>query len=171
VKPFVVPAMDGLTPTYFVRLSLTDSTGKYLSDNFYWLSTKPVQFDWEKTTYFSTPATQDADMTMLNTLPQAEITGTSRFEHQTGGETVATVTLKNPSKTLAFMTHLRLRNGHDGNDILPVFWDDNYISLLPGEQRVITGTAATQQLTGTPWIYVEGWNVAPKSLSAASAAK
>jgi exo-1,4-beta-D-glucosaminidase len=172
VKPFTLPAIDGLTPTYFVRLSLTDSAGKHLSDNFYWLSTKPVQFDWEKTTYFTTPATQDADMTMLNTLPQAEITGTSRFERENGGETMATVTLKNPSKTLAFMTHLRLRNAHDGNDVLPVFWDDNYISLLPGEQRVITGTVATKQLTGTPSIYVEGWNLAPKSLSpTASAAK
>jgi exo-1,4-beta-D-glucosaminidase len=166
VKAFTLPQVDGLTTTYFVKLTLSDSTGKQLSDNFYWLSTKPVQFDWEKSVYYTTPTTQDADMTLLNTLPRIDLTGGAHFEHR-AGQTLATVTLRNPSKTLAFMTHLRLRKGHDGDDALPVFWDDNYISLLPGEERVITGRVATRDLDGSsPSIYVEGWNIQAMNIPA-----
>jgi exo-1,4-beta-D-glucosaminidase len=65
------------------------------------------------------------------------------------------------------MTHLRLRKGHDGDDALPVFWDDNYIPLLPGEERVITGRVATRDLDGSsPSIYVEGWNIEARSIPA-----
>jgi exo-1,4-beta-D-glucosaminidase len=168
VKAFTLPPIEGLTTTYFVKLTLIDSDGKTLSDNFYWLSTKPVQFDWEKSVYYTTPTTQDADMTMLNTLPRVELTSTARIEHHSG-EMLATVTLRNASKTLAFMTHLRLRKGTTGDDALPVFWDDNYISLLPGEERVITGRVATRDLDGaSPSIYVEGWNIEPKTIHASA---
>src|SRR5208282_54215 len=46
VKAFDLPKPDGLTPTYFLKLQLTDAAGKPISDNFYWLSTKPDVLDW-----------------------------------------------------------------------------------------------------------------------------
>jgi exo-1,4-beta-D-glucosaminidase len=166
VKAFTLPDIAGLTPTYFVKLTLTDHSGKRLSDNFYWLSTKPVDFDWEKSTYFTTPLKQEADMTMLNSLPQVEVTGRVRFERNASGESTAVVSLKNPSKSLAFMTHLRLRKANNGDDVLPVFWDDNYISLLPGEERTVSGTVSTHDLGAAhPSVSIEGWNIAPKTLT------
>src|SRR5260370_10704533 len=46
-KAFDLPKVDGLSKTYFLRLQLHDSTGKLLSDNFYWISTKPYLMDWK----------------------------------------------------------------------------------------------------------------------------
>jgi len=52
---FTIPAIDGLTPVYFVRLALDDASGKTVSTNFYWLSTKPDELDWDQSTWFYTP--------------------------------------------------------------------------------------------------------------------
>jgi len=50
--------------------------------------------------------------------------------------------------------------GRDGEEILPVLWDDNYFSLLPGESREVTATFATQDAgRAKPTLEVGGWNV------------
>ncbi|MGE5409751.1 MAG: hypothetical protein ACM3MI_02235, partial [Clostridiales bacterium] len=47
-----------------------------------------------------------------------------------------------------------------GENVLPIFWDDNYISLLPGEKRTVNGYYFTKDLEGShPQIVVTGWNV------------
>ena len=43
--------------------------------------------------------------------------------------------------------------------VLPVFYSDNYISLVPGESREITIEAATKDITGQPTILVDGYNI------------
>jgi beta-mannosidase len=141
---------------YFVKLDLTDSTGKLLSTNFYWQN-----------------VAQD-DFTGLAALPTAtlDVTATSRTE---GPNTVLTVTLRNPTKTVALMTHLQLHHktaesSHPGSAredtrVLPVFYSDNYISLVPGEAREIIIEAATKDLAGEPAILVDGYNVAVNPIS------
>jgi exo-1,4-beta-D-glucosaminidase len=47
VRAFVLPELDGLSPTYFVSLRL-ESSGDLISKNFYWLSTKAETLDWER---------------------------------------------------------------------------------------------------------------------------
>jgi hypothetical protein len=43
--------------------------------------------------------------------------------------------------------------------VLPVFWSDNYISLLPGEERVLTVKMNTKDLDGEqPVIEMKGYN-------------
>ena len=43
-----------------------------------------------------------------------------------------------------------------------MIWEDNYFSLLPGENRELTATYAHNQLQGTsPVVEVQGWNVSP----------
>jgi len=52
-----------------------------------------------------------------------------------------------------------LTAGQDGVDMTPVFWEDNYFSLLPGETRVVrVSYAAAAQPTV---LHVDGYNVAP----------
>ena len=51
---------------------------------------------------------------------------------------VAHVLLKNPSDHLAFQIHLGIHKSGQSEEILPVFWDDNYIELMPGESRELT---------------------------------
>ena len=55
-RVFTIPAIDGLSSTYFVRLALEDGAGKTVSTNFYWLSTKPDDLDWDQSTWYYTPA-------------------------------------------------------------------------------------------------------------------
>ena len=75
-------------------------------------------------------------------------------------DAVTRVTVENPSKSLAFFVRLKLDKGKGGEEILPVVWQDNYISLLPGEKREITATyRASRMGAAKPDVEVSGWNV------------
>jgi len=67
--------------------------------------------------------------------------------------------LKIPARNLAFFVRLKLNKGANGEEVLPVVWEDNYISLLPGEKREVTATYRTEELGGTkPAVEVSGVN-------------
>jgi exo-1,4-beta-D-glucosaminidase len=67
------------------------------------------------------------------------------------------VTVANPSKSLAFAVHLKVKKDTDGEEVLPVLWEDNYFALLPGQTRQITATY--QPLKARTTVEVDGWNV------------
>jgi exo-1,4-beta-D-glucosaminidase len=156
VKAFDLPQQEG--PTYFLRLQLHNAAGKQVSDNFYWLSTKPDVLDWKHrrgTAY--TPQKDYADLRALNNLPPVKLA-----VHKTVEKGSMRVTVRNPEKSLAFLVHLRLTRGKGGDDVVPIFWDDNYVSLLPGESRELTARYDASALEGRqPELEVDGWNVAP----------
>src|SRR6202030_393775 len=80
-KAFDLPTPDGLTPTYFLKLELHDATGKLVSENFYWLSTKADVLDWAKrsdTVY--TPQKEFGDLSGLNALPTVKVAITKRLD-------------------------------------------------------------------------------------------
>jgi exo-1,4-beta-D-glucosaminidase len=162
-KAFDLPKVDGLSKTYFLRLQLHAPGGELVSDNFYWLSTKADTLNWAKrqdTVY--TPQAEFADLTGLNSLPQVSLRTSSAL-----GNGEAHVTLMNPANAIAFMVHVRVTRGNGGEDITPIFWNDNYFSLLPGEQRTVTAKFLRPSEDGPkPFLVVEGWNVAPATLGA-----
>jgi len=156
-KIFALPEVDGLSPVYFVVLRLTDSSGKLVGSNFYWLSTRPETIDWAKSTWWMTPTESFADYTALAQLPKVRLNVTHRTERK-GEESITHVTIENPSKSLAFFVRLKVST-RDG-EILPVVWEDNYISLLPGEKREVTATYRTSKLgIADAAIEVSGWNI------------
>ena len=158
-KAFAIPEVQGLSPTYFLRLTLADANGKMVGSNFYWLSTKPEVIDWEKSNWYTTPTASFADFTALSQLPRVTLKVNSRTESK-GDEQVTHVTVENPSKSLAFFVRLKLDKGKGGEEILPVLWQDNYFSLLPGEKREITAAYRTSELgNAKPAVEVSGWNV------------
>jgi hypothetical protein len=54
-----------------------------------------------------------------------------------------------------------VRKGPGGEEVLPVFWEDNYVTLLPGETRELTATYAPKDLgVAAPVVTVDGWNIA-----------
>lgn len=159
-RVFVLPApADSLGMTYFVDLRLSDSTGEALSTNFYWLSKHPDVLS-DSSTWYTTPVKEYADFTALRTMPAATLGARATFSRGTSaGEQVARVTLRNPGKTLAFFVRLQV-TGRKGEEALPVLWSDNYVSLLPGETRVITARYSKADLGGgAPRVVVSGWNV------------
>jgi exo-1,4-beta-D-glucosaminidase len=158
-KIFTLPDVSGLSNTYFLMLKLEDSTGKLVGSNFYWLSTKPETIDWAKSNWWMTPTASYADFTAISDLPKVKLKVTGHTAHR-GGEAITHVTVENPSKSLAFFVRLKVRKGAKGEEILPVIWEDNYISLLPGEKREIDASYRASELgTATPAIEVSGWNV------------
>ncbi len=139
-------------------LRLEDSAGRLVGSNFYWLSTKPEDLDWAKTTWWMTPTASYADFTSLSQMPKVKLKVTDRSE-QKGEEEITHVTIENPSKTLAFFVRLKVDKGAKGEEILPVVWEDNYISLLPGEKREVTATYRASELgTAKAAVEVSGWN-------------
>jgi exo-1,4-beta-D-glucosaminidase len=158
-KIFALSDVAGLSPTYFVALRLEDSTGKLVGSNFYWLSTKPETLDWAKTNWWMTPTAAYADYTALSQLPKLKLKVTDRSERK-GEEEITRVVLENPSKSLAFFVRLKVDKGAKGEEILPVVWEDNYISLMPGEKREVTATYRAGELgAAKPAVEVSGWNV------------
>ena len=58
------------------------------------------------------------------------------------------------------MAHLQLRQAKSGKRVLPVYYSDNYISLLPGETKTLSIEAASADLEGdAPLLAVDGWNI------------
>ena len=107
-----------LSPVYFVKLDLRDASGKLLSTNFYW---------------HALPAHQD-DLTALNQLPT--VTLDAKVErHDADGKCLLSVTLHNPGSQVALMAHLQLRRQRSGERVLPVYYSDNYVSLVPNETQ------------------------------------
>lgn len=148
VRAFTIPKAKDLTPTYFVRLRLEDAGGREVSRNFYWLSTREDVLDWKNTKWYYTPTSRHADLTALAKLPPTTLDVSSA-----GGR----VTVKNTGAALAFQVRLKAVDPQTGEEILPVFWEDNYFELFPGETRTI-GVAHTRPAPQLR-IDVEAWNV------------
>jgi len=158
-KILTLPDVTDLSAVYFVVLRLTDPSGKLVGSNFYWLSTKPETIDWAKSTWWMTPTQSFADFTALAQLPKVKLKVTSHSERK-GEDSSTEVTVENPNKDIAFFVRLKLSKGASGEEVLPVVWEDNYISLLPGEKRELTARCRTSELgVSRPKVEVSGWNV------------
>jgi exo-1,4-beta-D-glucosaminidase len=159
-RVFSLPEVEGLTPTWFAILTLEDPTGGVVSRNVYWLSTTEETMAWDDTEWYYTPVERYADMTALDTLPPAEVKATARFA-TSGEEGRARVVLENRSDGVAFFVRASVRKGEGGEEILPVLWEDNDVTLAPGESLELGATyAASAPGSEAPAVRVEGWNVA-----------
>jgi exo-1,4-beta-D-glucosaminidase len=175
-RVFTLPSISGLSATYFVSLTL-ESGGQIVSRNFYWLSTREETLDWSREEQDTsgqydistwTPTKDFADYTALNSLSKINLEATAQTKND-GEERSTTVTLHNPTSTLAFDVHLKVnratsrrvsREGQEDSEILPVLWQDNHFSLLPGETRQITASYHIKKTSrATPSVELEGWNV------------
>ncbi len=158
LKIVAVPHDTKLTKTYFLDLSLY-RRAKRIDNNFYALSTCPDVLDLKKSTWYVTPDTSYADLTQLQKLPDVRLSTVTRFQRQ-GKKVLVTVKLRNPADHLAFMIYLSVRQRPSGKAVLPVYWDSNYINLLPGGPQTISGTFDASALEGSvPKVRVTGWNI------------
>jgi exo-1,4-beta-D-glucosaminidase len=158
---FIIPQIKDLSATYFIRLQLEDGNGKPVSSNFYWLSTKDDVLDWQKSTWYYTPTTSFADMTQLQKLPAAKLALSARAMRKDGRE-IARIKVSNPGRGMAFFVQFQIKQGGTERMVLPVIWEDNYFSLLPGESREVTATCRVRDLgKGGAILAVAGWNVSP----------
>ena len=130
--------------TIFVRLEVSDAAGAPVSDNFYW---------W---------AADEASYRELNSLAAATLT-TSATSAATSGERAVTVRIKNTGLAAALMIKLTLEDAATGQRILPAYYSDNYVSLLPGEERTVNVEFPAGDTK--PEIGLRGWNVATQTVA------
>jgi exo-1,4-beta-D-glucosaminidase len=163
-----LPALTGLSRTYFVELALTGADGKPVSRNVYWLATVPDSLDWAHSSWYLTPVSQYADLTALQSLPTASsVVGATL--RRNGAEEIVTVTLAVPasSRTVALFQQLSIERSAGGTPVLPVLWSDNDVTLWPGESLALTARFAAQG-AGAPVLEVTGWNVPSRSVPIAA---
>src|SRR5215469_2078284 len=162
-----LPALAGLSRTYFIELELTSANRKPTGRNVYWLSTQPDELDWAHSNWYLTPVTQYGDLTALQSLPTAtsEVRATMRSK---GADQIVTVTLTVPasSRAVALFQHVSIKRSADGKLVLPILWSDNDVTLWPGESLTLSAHFAAQG-AATPVVEVSGWNVPRQSIPAA----
>jgi exo-1,4-beta-D-glucosaminidase len=159
VRAFQLPnRVEGLTSAYFLQLELANDSGFVVSRNFYWLSTDPDIMDWSKrigTAY--TPQKAWANLRSLAELPKTKISATAftRIKRRTA---TTHVVLHNLGSNIALLLRLRLTEGENKLDITPIYWQDNYVSLLPGEQRDIEVSYQVDAAAKKTTLIVSGLN-------------
>jgi exo-1,4-beta-D-glucosaminidase len=164
-SPFAISVPGDISTTYFLNLQLSSASGEIISRNFYWLSTKKDVPDFPKSDWYYTPLSTYADFTALQALPKVIVKSSMKVSAE-GNETVARIAVENPGNALAFLVRLRVLKGKDGDEVLPAFWDDNYLFLLPGEKREITVKLRNSDLAGAqPILAIDGFNVTPSSVN------
>lgn len=152
---------------YFVKLELRDREGKQISSNFYWLSSKPNVFRWSRATDQRTEVDSYSDLTMLSRLPRVTLEVTANRGNASGEE--FRVHLRNASGHLAFQVKLAINDAR-GNEVLPVFWSDNYIELMPGESEMITARYPSWiRFENGAKLEVGGWNIEPVTVALSAA--
>lgn len=148
----------------FLMLQLTDGQNKYLTDNFYCLAATDDVYDWAKSSWYQSPITKPADFTKLASMAKADCTVDATLKQQ-GDSTMVEVKLGNVPSVLAFFVRLSLKDAQ-GELITPVFWQDNYLSLAPGETRTVQCTIPQSvKLTSPVTLAVSGWNVPEKKVT------
>ena len=152
-----VPALPIANETYFLHLTLQDSKNKLVADNFYWLSGQEDQMDWDQYFWYYTPQKRFANLTALNHLPKSQVTASKKVRRE-NGEWVMDVTISNTSQNIAFCMEMMLLD-NSGHPVLPVFWDDNYVSLVHNDTRTITVRCYHEDCTSEPKVIIRGVNI------------
>ncbi|MDR2810481.1 MAG: discoidin domain-containing protein [Tannerellaceae bacterium] len=140
VKAFPLPYPETLSDTYFIKLTLMEN-GNLISDNFYWRGK------------------EEGNYRSLHQLPKVNLRTQTSLTRK-GNEWLLTATLKNETQTPALMLHLQVVGNKSAERILPVFFSDNYISLMPGEAKTITMRLQNRDTRGEkPTVEVSGFNL------------
>jgi len=143
---------EGISKVHFIRLALTDKSGKVVSENIYWRSTD--SYDGPQTV--TGPCTSGFES--LQEMPAAKVRLTKRNLPDGKIE----VTLKNTSGKIAFFNRLQLRNGNS-DPVHGAMYSDNFITLMPHSSRTIIITPG-ENAGGNLSIFFEGWNSGSRNL-------
>jgi len=140
IAPIRMEYPPGLSPVHFLRLKLLRG-GATVSENFYWRGM------------------QEGDFRAIRDLPKVKVAVATRDERK-GSRWILTTELRNTSAVPVLMVKLKAVRDKSGDRILPAIFSDNYIALMPGEQRTITIELENADTRGEkPRVAVEGFNL------------
>ena len=122
----------------FLSLRLIDASQKILDDNLYWLPDSTGNYSGLQ------------KMSKANIAASARKISDGRIE----------VTIENPSNgPLAFFNRISLVDSTTKKRILPVFYSDNYVSVLPGEEKKVYIDYTKNDNIDDAEVSISGWNV------------
>jgi hypothetical protein len=134
----------GTDQVFFLRLQISDED-KLVDENIYWLSNKPHSYE------------------KLNELQKVKVIA----EIKNTGEGKSIIKLSNPGNETAFFIRLKVMNDND-ELVLPVYFTDNYLTVLPGEEKEIMldlSTVKNSTALNNLRLFIEGWNVPALEIS------
>jgi len=141
VKCFAVEFPEDLSDVHFIKLYLTKD-GKTLSDNFY-INGKEY-----------------GNHQAMRNMAKADVESEVAVKKGRGGVWTGTVTLENRSGVPAVMIRLNVVGKKDGGQILPMFYADNYFSLMPGEKKTVSLRWYEADSRGNrPEVKITGYNL------------
>jgi exo-1,4-beta-D-glucosaminidase len=156
-----IPRVNGLTSTFFIRCQLRKANEELLADNIYWQSTTDDELGSDQ--QFSISQKKWADYSALATLSPAEVSLAGDFNNL-NGITTAKVTLTNNSDHIAFFLRAEITRGKDGDEVLPITYEENYVTLFPHESRTLQARFQDADLAGQiPALRLEGYNVTKRT--------
>ncbi|MFA5329737.1 MAG: sugar-binding domain-containing protein [Prolixibacteraceae bacterium] len=160
---YKLPEIKNLTAVYFLDLRIFNQENKELDNNIYWLSQKKDVLDYDASKKlewpFYTPTSQFADYTALDRLPKVKMEYQYDYTKDDQFGKIKLV-VKNPSEAIAFFNFMDVIDPQTQSPILPIYWDDNYVTLLPGETRTYEAKFFLSDFKGEePVLEIRGWNV------------
>ncbi|HLJ66436.1 MAG TPA: glycoside hydrolase family 2 [Chloroflexota bacterium] len=167
-RVFTVPKPTGISGVHFVELVLRDSSNATVSRNVYWLASTPDTLDFARSTWWYTPQAQWGDFSGLATLPQV-VPSIEASSTRAGDSVTTSITVSQPASAgnVAFFMGVKIRQGFAGSEVLPITWNDNFITLWPGESLALRATYPLAGLHGAvPEVDLAGWNVPDQQVSA-----
>lgn len=132
---------ENLSKVHFIKMTLTED-GNVISDNFYHRSLEENNY-------------RD-----LQQLPKVALESATTVDKNADGTWSAVSVIENKTSAPALMIRLNVVGDKDGQQILPVFYSDNYFSLLPGEKKEIRMNWKDEDTRGNEGkVLITGYNV------------
>lgn len=154
-----LPLVHDLTSTYFVRCQLFNRKGAELVENVYWQSTTLDDLGGPANdNAFGLKQVSWANFTALNTMPTAQLQ-IDAVNHPSGDKDSIAIRLHNPTDHIAFFERVSVTRGKNGDEILPIIYSDNYVTVFPMETVRISSTCNKAIVgEGHLWLQLEGYN-------------
>ena len=145
---------------FFVRCELFDEAGNVVAQNVYWQSQRRDDVgDPRNDSAFELKQASWADMTPLNSMARAPLE-VSAHRASAADENRVVIRLRNATRQIGFFERAEIMSTPDGDEILPIEYSDNYVTVFPGETVEVHGVVPAG---GAPanWVRVAGYNTAP----------
>lgn len=129
---------------HFLALTLTAANGAVLDRDVRWMQ-------------------RNQHWAGLQTIPPAKVTAVVTDREVITDESVYNIRIENTSSVPAVYAWVHVIKGTGGQEVLPSFWNDDALTLMPHEIRHLTVRFRTKQLDeAKPHLMVEGFNVMPR---------
>jgi exo-1,4-beta-D-glucosaminidase len=160
VQALTLPRLAWDSRVFFVRCQLFDKAGALVSENVYWQSQQLDDLgDPRNDSAFELKQASWADMTALNHMTPVPLDVTA-LRAPNPGDNRVTIRLHNPSQQVGFFERAELTSTPDGDEILPIEYSDNYVTVFPGETVELAGQAWSG--VSANWVRVTGYNTPPQ---------